>query len=57
MKTQQSNQNFHLDKVMPYKLLTKVNKGQEPLSISERCMVVKLENGFLTVDSAFLNEI
>lgn len=32
MKTQQAIQNYYLVKVMPYKLLTKIKKGQEMLS-------------------------
>lgn len=38
---------------MPYKLLTKVNKDKEMLSVYERYMVVKHEHEFLTIDPAF----
>lgn len=46
MKSQQPIQNYYLVKIMPYKLLTKVNKDQEMFSIYERYMIVKDERGF-----------
>lgn len=46
MKSQQPIQNYYLVKIMPYKLLTKVNKDQEMFSIYERYMTVKHELGF-----------